>query len=244
MLAYFRFELRRMIRDPRLLLFSVVTPVVSYVVFSGVSARSGDADADRAMATAMMIGLAGYGALFGVLAVGVGVSIERGTGWMRQLRATPLPPSRVVAVRAVLSTLSAFPPVVAVGLTGWLQHGITLSAGRWAWIALGLWLGTGPFALMGVAIGYGLKPQAAQSVSFLAFFGLSVLGGLLMPVTVFPVTLQRIAQWLPTYRYGELGWRASAGLAPSSVGVAILVGWAVAFAVIAASAYRRFAAIR
>jgi ABC-2 type transport system permease protein len=243
MLAYFRFELRRLRRDPRLLLFAVLTPVVSYVVFSGVTIRSADPASADLLARIMMIGLAGYGAVFGALSVGVSVSQERSTGWLRQLRSTPLAPSRVVAVRAVLATLTGIPPVVAIGLTGYLQHGVTLPLGTWASVVGLLWLGTVPFALLGLAIGYGLSPQVAQPVSFLCFFLLSVLGGLLVPINAFPVLLQRFADALPTFRYAELGWRAVAGDWPGLPGVAILLGWALVFAAAAAWTYRRFAAV-
>lgn len=243
MRAYFRFELRRLARDPRLMLFAVVTPVISYVVFSGV-AQSDDPVLNRQVATALMVGLACYGAVFGALGVGVSVSLERTNGWLRQLRATPLQPARVIVVRAALSTLPAMPAVVAVGLAGWIQHGITLPAERWALLLGVLWVGTIPFALLGLAIGYGLSPQVAQPVSFLSFFALAVLGGLLVPVTVLPVLLRKLANGLPTYRYAELGWRATDGLWPSGGGVAILAGWGVLFAALAAYAYRRFAAVR
>ncbi len=244
MRAYLLFELRRLAREPRLMLFAVVTPVVSYIIFSGVGLAGYDPETERAVATALMIGIGGYGAVIGVLSVGVSVSVERSLGWLRQLRATPLPPSRVVVVKTALSTLTAIPPVACVGLAGWLQHGIALSPGRWAAIIVVMWLGSIPFAVLGLAVGYGLPPQIAQPVSFLLFFGLSVLGGLLVPVAAFPSALQHLALVLPTYRYAELGWQASTGLFPSAGGLAILAGWTALFAVGAAYAYRRFASVR
>ncbi len=33
MLAYFVFELRRLVREPRLAIFAIITPVISYMVF-------------------------------------------------------------------------------------------------------------------------------------------------------------------------------------------------------------------
>jgi ABC-2 type transport system permease protein len=244
MRAYFLFELRRLIREPRLALFAVITPVISYAVFSGFGAQSGDGTVDLTMATAMMIGLASYGAVIGVLSVGGSVSNERATGWLRQLRATPLPPSRVVVVRAILASVTAIPPIVAVGLTAFLQHGITLSAGRWVAILVLMWLGTLPFAMLGLAVGYGLAPTVAQPAVFLGFFGLSILGGLLVPVQVFPTAMRELAYALPTYRYAELGWRSSTGLAPDLGGTAILLGWTAAFALAAMYTYRRFASAR
>ncbi|GAA1593684.1 ABC transporter permease [Actinoplanes couchii] len=239
MYAYLRFESRRLIRDPRLLLFSVLGPVVTYVIFSGWS--SGDRLEGLDPAVAVMIGLAGYGAVAGVLMVGATVSQERAAGWLRQLRVTPLPASRVVTVKALLASVSAFPPVIAVGLAARIQHDVALSAGRWAVLLTLMWAGTVPFALLGLAMGYGLTPQIAQPANFLVFLVLAVLGGLLAPAAYFPEALQRLAHALPTYRYAELGWSTAAGQAPPTAGLLILVAWSVVFGLVAAWAYRRSA---
>lgn len=118
-------------------------------------------------------------------------------------------------MKALVGTVSGVPALVAVGIAGRLQHHVELPAGRWAALLVLMWVGTVPFALLGLAIGYGLPPQLAQPVNFLAFLGLSVLGGLLVPAAYFPDVLRHLAHALPTYRFAELGWRAAAGLAPT-----------------------------
>ncbi|MFC7531744.1 ABC transporter permease [Actinoplanes sp. GCM10030250] len=237
MRAYLRFELRRLVRDPRVLIFSVFGPVATYLIFSGWSAS--DRLEGVAGPAAIMIGLAGYGAVAGALSVGAAVSQERAAGWLRQLRVTPLPAWRAVSVKAFICTVNAVPPVVAVGIAARVQHDVDLGAGRWVALLLLMWAGTVPFALLGLAIGYGLGPQLAQAVNFLVFLGLAVLGGLLVPATYFPDVLRQVAHAMPTYRYAELGWRTAAGLVPSGVGLAVLAAWTVVFAAVAAGAYRR-----
>jgi ABC-2 type transport system permease protein len=240
---YFKFELHRAIRDPRLFLFTVFMPVISYAVFTGVGNINGTTEG-VAIAAALMIGMAGYGAIFGVLSVGVGVSVERTIGWLRQLRLTPLRPSQVVAVKTALATLTAIPSIVAVGIAGRLEHHITLPVSRWIAILLVMWLGTIPFALLGLAVGYAAPPNLAQPASFLTFFSMSVLGGLLVPVAAFPSSLQHVAHLLPSNRYAELGWKAAAGQLPAGAGAGILLAWTALFGVLAALAYRRSAATR
>ncbi|MFC3503687.1 ABC transporter permease [Micromonospora krabiensis] len=243
MRAYLRFELRRLARDPRVALFSVLGPVVTYLIFSGLLGGDDRLEGVDA-AAALMVGLAGYGAVAGVLSVGSQVAQERAVGWLHQLRVTPLPPRRVVAAKALVCTLSGVPSVIAVGVAGWIQHHIELGAGRWIALLLLMWAGTVPFALLGLAIGYGLAPQLAQPVNFLVFLGLSVLGGLLVPVAYFPSVLRPLAHALPTYRYAELGWRSVAGQAPTPSGLGVLMAWTVTFAAVAAWAYRRSTARR
>ena len=242
MRAYLRFELRRLVRDPRLMFFSIIGPVATYLIFSGWSA--GDRLEGLAAPVAVMIGLAGYGAVAGVLMIGSAVAQERAAGWLHQLRVTPLPAGRVVAVKALVGSLTAIPPVIAVGAAAALQHHVDLPAGRWAPLLLLMWAGTAPFALLGLAIGYGLSPQIAVPVNFLVFLTMSVLGGLLAPATYFPQALQNLAHALPTYRYAELGWRSAAGHPPTGSGLAVLAAWTVGFALLAAWAYRRSTARR
>ncbi|GAA4964994.1 ABC transporter permease [Actinoplanes utahensis] len=237
MRAYLGFELRRLARDPRLLFFSVIGPVATYVIFSGWSA--GDRLEGLAAPVAVMIGVAGYGAVAGVLMVGSAVSQERAAGWLRQLRVTPLPAWRVVTVKAFVGSLTAIPPAIAVGAVAAIQHQVALPAGRWLILLALLWAGTAPFALLGLAIGYGLSPRLAVPVNLLVFLVMSVLGGLLAPADYFPPGLRALAHALPTYRYAELGWRSAAGHLPTGAGLAVLTAWTVVAALLAAWAYRR-----
>jgi ABC-2 type transport system permease protein len=243
MSAYFRFELRRLVREPRLFIFTVFMPVISYVVFTGVGDMRGDTEG-VSLAVALMVGMAGYGAVAGVLSVGSVVSVERTSGWLRQLRITPLHPVAVVAVRGLLATLTAIPSVIGVGIAGRLEHHVSLPLDRWILLVLVMWLGTIPFALLGLAIGYALPPQLAQPANFLSFFCLSVLGGLLVPVAVFPRLLRYVAHALPTNRYAELGWAVAGGHLPTALGGTVLLGWTALFAVLAAAAYHRSTATR
>lgn len=243
MYAFFLFELRRLVREPRLFIFTVFMPVISYVVFTGVGDMSGQSEG-VSLATAMTIGIAAYGAVLGAMSVGSGVANERVSGWLRQLRLTPLPPIKVVTVKGVLTTLAAIPSVIAVSIAGRVQHHVTMPIGHWVLLVLVLWLGTIPFALLGLAVGYTLPPQIAQPATFITFFTLSILGGLLVPVSVFPAWLRRLSVTLPSNRYAELGWKAAAGHLPSMAGGTILAGWTLLFAVLAAVAYRRSTATR
>lgn len=243
MFAYLKFELIRLVREPRIMMFTVLMPVASYVVFTGVGSNTGKAEGVPIPAT-LMIGLAGYGAILGVLSIATTVSVERTQGWLRQLRVTPLKPAAVVTVKVIISTLIAVPSIVAVGIAAYFQHHVTLSVGEWLLVLFVMWLGTIPFALLGLAFGYALKPNLAQPASFLTFFSLSVLGGLLVPAAAFPAGLRRFAHALPSNRYAELGWRAVAGHAPTMTGGIVLAGWTALFGLLAIVAYRRSAATR
>jgi ABC-2 type transport system permease protein len=96
-----------------------------------------------------------------------------------------------------------------------------------------------PFVALGILIGYTFRDEIAQGVSAVALFLLAIVGGLWMPVTMFPHWLARIAELTPTYRAGQLGWWLLDATRLSAGGIAILVGWTVLFAVLAGWRFRR-----
>ncbi|NUR29757.1 MAG: ABC transporter permease, partial [Catenulispora sp.] len=76
MFAYLKFELRRMFREPRLLVLTVAMPVILFLAITPTI--KGDNPADTADIRAyLMVAWAAYGALLGTFSSGVGVSQER-----------------------------------------------------------------------------------------------------------------------------------------------------------------------
>ena len=67
---------------------------------------------------------------------------------------------------------------------------------------------------------------------------LDVLGGLLVPLPVFPNWLQDIAKVLPTYRLADLGRAAVTRHALNPADMAFLVAWTLLFGTAAAWRYR------
>lgn len=244
-MTYLTFEIRRQTRNWTLLLFTVLMPVLLYLVFSPDDGGLADVGAISIPGQEyVMIALAGFGAVLGALSISSGVSQERDSGWLAQLRVTPLPPTRVLVARGTISTLIALLVTAAVGAAGVLTQGLSLPADRWALILAVMWLGVAPFALLGLALGYALRPQQAYAASMLAWLGLAFLGGQISTIDDFPAWLQEVSRLTPSYRYGELGWRAIDGTPPSAAGVVILLAWTLVFGALAAWSYRRFAAVR
>lgn len=244
MIAYLNFELRRQVRNWTVLLFSALMPVLLYLVFQP---DEGLADAGSVSIPGeryVMIALAGFGAMLGVLTISSGVSQDRENGWLRQLRTTPLRPVSVLVARGTISTLIALLVTVAVGVTAVVANGVTVPAGSWVLVIVVMWLGVVPFALLGLAFGYAFKAQQAYAGSMLAWLGLAFLGGQVTTLNDFPGWLRQVSELTPSYRYGELGWRAVDGIAPSASGVAVLAAWTLILGALAAWTYRRFAAVK
>jgi ABC-2 type transport system permease protein len=236
MLTSIALELRRTTRDMAFLAFGVALPVVMYLLFTNVGGGDGD---QGARDTAAMIGMAAYGALGAALANGTGVAEDRGRGWLRQLRITPLTPLEVVGARAVTGSLVVLPSIVAVLGAGFLVNGVRMPVLRALALVVVLWLGTLPFTLLGLGNGYRLSAQSTGMVNTAASMGLSIIGGLWIPLSAFPHWFGSIAEWTPTNRFAQLGWDVSEGALPAIGAVAVLAGWFAVFGAYAASAYRK-----
>ncbi|MEV8564430.1 ABC transporter permease [Streptomyces sp. NPDC051322] len=239
MLEYITLEVRRTLRDAGFVIFGIGMPVMMYLLFTNIGA-TGDADSDAWKITSM-VGMAAYGALGAALGVGTGVASDKAIGWLRQLRVTPLAPSKVVLGRAIAGSVTVLPGILAVLAAGALINGVRLDLWQWAALTLLLWAGALPFTLLGIGNGYRLTAQTTGVVNVASLMGLAIVGGLWFPVDAFPGWLRSVARYTPTNRFADLGWSTAAGSAPGLTTVAVLVVWLLAFGSYAVISYRRSA---
>ncbi|MER8047153.1 ABC transporter permease [Streptomyces sp. NPDC094032] len=234
--AYVRLEIRRTLRDAGFAISSIAMPVMMYLLFTNIGGSN-----TAEVKTAAMIGMAAYGALGAALSLGTGVAEDKSSGWLRQLRITPMPPRQVVTGRALTGTVVVLPAIAAVLLAGALVNGVRLGAWQWAAVALALWAGSLPFTLLGLGNGYRLSAQTTGVVNIACNLGLSVVGGLWFPVDLFPQWLRTLSSYTPTNRFAELGRDLTEGAMPGTAALVILVAWAVLFGAYATVSYRRSA---
>jgi ABC-2 type transport system permease protein len=233
MTGYLRLEVARSLRDARFLILALVAPVGFYLLFAGLF--GGGSAGTISVAEALMVSLAVYGIMFAVmLATGPRIAQDRSIGWLRQLRLLPVTSRSVLIARLLASAALAVPALALVLLTAVLTHGIHLGVGTWLALVLVLWLTSVPFAVLGIAIGYATGAEAAFGVLYALSVVLSALGGLWMPITLFPTGLQTAGKLLPTYRAADLGLHIVAGKALDFSDVLILVAWTITFCLLAA----------
>ena len=234
--AYVRLEARRTLRETGFVISTVAVPVMMYLLFTNLGGSDG-----TDWKAAAMVGMAGYGALGAALSVGNAISEDRTTGWLRQLRITPMTPRQVVTGRALTGAVVVLPSIAAVLLAGALVNGVRMAAWQWVAVAVTLWLGSLPFTLLGIGNGYRLSAQTTGVVNVACNLGLAVVGGLWFPTVLFPSWLRTISEYTPTNRFAELGVAVTEGTAPGAAALAVVAVWAALFGVYAAVSYRRSA---
>jgi len=236
-LPYVRLELRRLTRTPGLLIFTAVMPLLSYLLFTNITTITGQDKASAATYT--MISMAGYGAIGALLNYAGGLVTDRSIGWLRQLRLTPLAPVKVVLGKGLAAMATALFPVLLLCVAAVVVNGVHLRAGQWLTIVPLLWLGSLPFALLGLAVGYLATSQTVQPVTFLLYLGLSIAGGLWLPLDILPGWLASAGRLLPTHAYADMSWEVAFGGTPGLRDVVTLAVWLVVFGALAVVGFRR-----
>ena len=236
-LTYLRMEIRRLARNRRVLVFSMLMPAILILVFG--SSSDGELNGVGAR-TYLMVSMGLFGSMSAAIGSGGSIAVERGLGWNRQLRLTPLSPGRYVLSKVVLSLLMAVPPLLVAYLLGALTLDVRLPAGTWLLVGLGSWLGALPFAALGVVIGYVARPDSVQQVTGLLYMLLAAFGGLWMPVELMPRLMRSIAEYTPAYWVGQVARSPLFHHGHLSMqALAVLLGWAAGLGLVA---LRRFQA--
>lgn len=129
----------------------------------------------------VMTGMALYGALVSTMSAGVAVSLERASGWSRQLRLTPLSPTAYIALKALAGMVTGAISVGAVYAVG-LATGVRMPAELWLATGLVTWLGSAVFAAFGLFMGYLFVSDNAMKIIGPSMALMAFLGGLFMPL--------------------------------------------------------------
>lgn len=226
-------------RTPQFMIPSVILPLLFYGVM-GLGLSKGREPVAHMMLANYVIFAAIAPAMFGF---GAAVAAEREAKLVELKQIAPLPAGGYLAGRlaAALALVA-----VAIGLLGGLAYcgGVKMDAWRWA-ATLGLGLCSAvPFALIGLNLGLRMGSQGATALTNLLFLCFSLFGGLWIPLQAMPAWFGKIAQFTPSYHFGQLSQMLS-GMQPVTDverHVSILVAMSLAALIGAWAAWRRQAA--
>ncbi len=178
-------------------------PVMFYLLF-GVANKHAYSD-NVHIAKYMLGGYAVFGlvgaALFGI---GVGLAMERASGWLEVKRASPMPPQAYLAAKCASAVAFGLIIVSILTTLGIALGGVSLSLREFA-MMLGLTVvGAIAFASMGLLLALVIPANAAPGIVNLIYLPMSFLSGLWVPIYMLPKWLQAVAPVLPTYHLVQL----------------------------------------
>ncbi|WP_066903576.1 ABC transporter permease [Millisia brevis] len=191
-------EIRRVLRNPRVMLFALVLPAAFFLIFGTDSSYRTQSVGTANVTSYVMVSMAVYGALLAATSGGAMVATERALGWSRQLRLTPLRPTAYVAMKIAVAMAIGLMAVTVVMICGEI-FGADLSIGRMLACAAIGWLCSSVFAAFGLFMGYLLPSENVMQILGPAMALLSFAGGLFVPVDSMGSVFATIAHFMPTY---------------------------------------------
>nr|WP_189059200.1 ABC transporter permease [Longimycelium tulufanense] len=238
--GYLVFELRRTMRSTRFLVFTVAFPIVLFVFFSQLFGNdTPDNAAGIDYHSVIMINMTAWGAMSAALYSGARVAVERGSGWQRQLRLTPLSGVGYLTGKGLSGLGVALPVVILVPLVAITTQGVRLSGAQWVQATVGIWLAAIPFALLGLLLGQLGTSDSMQSITSMLMMVLAILGGLWVPIEVLPDWMHQLARVLPSYWMSQVGRSAVDHHEALSSCALVLAVWTVVLGGLVALRYRR-----
>ena len=197
-----RIELRRMLRNRRTVIFTLVFPAALFFAFG-----SGP-DWDRSVghgnvAAYVMASMALYGAALTAASGGAMVAMERALGWSRQLRLTPLSPTAYILMKALLALVLGAVAITVVNLAGLAQGKPAMPTHVWLGCAVLTLVCTMVFAALGVFVGYLVPGENAMQVLGPGLALFSFLGNVFIPIDQ-DSTMWHIASLTPMFGVAEV----------------------------------------
>ena len=230
-------EIRRLLRNRRTVIFTVLLPVVFFLIF-GLNADYANQSAGNGNVSAyVMISMALYGAVLATTSGGSMVSIERAAGWSRQLRLTPLSPAAYVMIKMLTALVLGLASVLAVYVVGIITGKPSMPVSLWIITGLCVWIGSLLFAAFGLFMGYLLPTENVMQILSFALILFAFGGGLFIPLSQMGELFQTIAQYTPLYGLNEI---VHAPLTGDPIPASAMVNVVVWLAIFAGGAMWRF----
>lgn len=196
-------ELKRMLRNRRTVVFTLILPAALTLAFGGQNGwdeKSGSGN----VAAYILISMALYGAALTAAATGSMVALERALGWSRQLRLTPLNPVAYILVKALVALCMGGLAIIAVNVVGKLQNKAEMPTHVWITAMVLTLFCTLTFAALGVFIGYVVPGENAMQILGPGLALFSFLGGVFIPLDQYSHPVQMVAYWTPMYGVAEI----------------------------------------
>ena len=242
-----RYEILRSVRNPLLMGISWVLPLVVFYAVAPeqrhtladcLTARNGHGVTDcTSFPLYLMTAMAAYGAMWATIAPGARIARDRGKGWIRQLRTTPLRARSEVVAKVLAAYLGALPALGLLYLAG-VSLGVRLDAAQWFEMTGLLLVGLAPFVAIGIVFGHLVPPDAITAAEAGFVVILALLGGAFGTLFEGGVML-RVVRLLPSYWLVQAGKTAvGSGSWPAEAWIVVGI-WTLCSVPLAALAYQR-----
>lgn len=243
-----RYSLLETVRNARVLVFTIVFPVVLLVLFNSIFTSddntvrlAGGTVSTEAYFTAGILGYAIMMSAFSTMAIGI--VAKRESGGLKRMRGTPMAPWTFIAAEIVRSIVLVVVMAVLLLLIGHLAFDVAIPGEGLVGLVVYVALGTASLAALGIAITVFLpNADAASTVAPFSAVILAFISGVFIPVSELPNWLEEVGRIFPLYHVAE-GLQTTlveegGGTGLEAGNVAVLALWGLAGIAIAARRFR------
>lgn len=221
-----KMEIIRVFRNPYFIFWTLFMPILFYFIFTRlVSSSYPDNDLWNAHYLMSMTTFAVMGS--SIMIFGIRLVQEKIQGWTTFMKITPLPSWAYFTSKMIGQTAVHLFIIIVIFLAGVLINGVSLPLSQW--ILSGLWilLAALPFLAIGNLVGSMKRVETASGVSNFIYLGLAILGGMWFPMDIFPTLMQQIAEWLPSFHFGNGAWMIIRGKFPEWNSYVVLIAYLI-----------------
>jgi len=234
MSTYLGYELRRTVRNRRFFFFSIGFPLLLFLTVAG-SQRGTDIAPGVPFVEYYMVGMAGWGAMTAVLAGGARIALERSTGFVRQLRLTPLSVRAYFQAKILTGYLMGILTLVLLYAAG-IALGVRLPLLDWLQMTALILIALVPIAILGILLGHLVTPDSMGPV----LGGLSALLAFLGGAWFYPTGwLADVGPYVPSYWLTQAGRAVVAGDTWPAKAWVVIALWSLVLGAVAVRVYRR-----
>ena len=234
-LTYLRYELLRTYRNRRFVMFSLIFPLILFLVVAGPHRDLIVVGISYPLY--FMTGMVAWGTMVAIVSSGGRISAERSVGWTRQLRVTPLSTWSYFAAKVLCGYVMAIASMIVLFAAG-VSYGVRLSASQWAVMVGLLLIGLIPFTVLGIMLGHLLTPDSLGPALGGVTSLLALLGGAYGPLVTSGV-LYDVIKLLPSFWLVQAGKTALGGGGWPLEGWLVIIGWTLVLSALAVRVYQR-----
>ncbi|MEO2076888.1 MAG: ABC transporter permease [Bacillus sp. (in: firmicutes)] len=223
-----KIEIIRVLRNRYFVFWSLVMPIVFYYIFTNLV--NSDVPNKAEWQAHYLMSMTVFSVMgSSMMTLGIRMVQERSQGWSTFIRITPLSDTVYFAAQMIGQSVIHLLSITIIFIAGALINHVSLTAMEWVMSGIWILLGSLPFLAIGTLIGMMKKVETAAGISNVIYMVLAVAGGLWMPLEVMPKLMKSIAQWLPSYNFGNGAWEIVRGNMPDWKNILILVAYLAVF---------------
>lgn len=189
------------------LLVSIGMPVAFFLLFTNILANENMMPAEIAkdFVRQYMMQMTAFSSLsFTFFSLPFAFQEDRNGNRLRTIQHSPIPIWQYYASK-IIGILAHFVlAIIAIFVVGYVVKDIRMPLTDWFMCALILFGGAICFMPFGALIAHIRSTQTLSIVSNIFYLGLALLGGLWMPIQIFPDFLKNLAKLTPTYHLNNL----------------------------------------